>query len=83
MRDRKRKKIISSLSEFPKIEKNKKCQAMFGSFLAPSSTDWADESQERTKILLVISLRLQPVVVTMLVHRLFLIFYRLLVYIYK
>ena len=56
---------------------------MFGSFLAPSSTDWADESQERTKILLVISLRLQPVVVTMLVHRLFLIFYRLLVYIYK
>ena len=59
MRDRKRKKIISNLSEFPKIEKNKKCQAMFGSFLAPSSTVWADESQERTKILLVITLHLQ------------------------
>ena len=32
---------------------------MFGSFLAPSSTVWADESQERTKILLVIKLHLQ------------------------
>ena len=32
---------------------------MFGSFLAPSSTVWADESQERTKILLVKLLHLQ------------------------
>ena len=31
---------------------------MFGSFLAPSSTVWADESQERTKILLVVILHL-------------------------
>ena len=58
MKTEKRKKFITISSE-NKRRINVQCQAMFGSFLAPSSTVWADESQERTKILLVIILHLQ------------------------
>ena len=62
MKGRKTKETVtsSSLQEFKRRKEDyKKCQTMFGSFLAPSSTVWADESQERTKILLVIILHLQ------------------------
>ena len=61
MKGRKTKETVtsSSLQEFKRRKEDyKKCQTMFGSFLAPSSTVWADESQERTKILLVIFLHL-------------------------
>lgn len=61
MKGRKTKETVtsSSLQEYKRRKEDyKKCQTMFGSFLAPSSTVWADESQERTKILLVIFLHL-------------------------
>ena len=53
---KKKKKRLSTdvgkkkLSEEEKIVRRRKyCQLMFGSFLVPSSTVVADESQERTK----------------------------------
>ena len=59
MKTKKTKKFITICSKEKKRRITVQCQAMFGSFLAPSSTVWADESQERTKILLVIILHLQ------------------------